>query len=100
MMLTAIETIDGVERDDDRHADHRIFQDQIIQPVSWKRRVRTFHEALPCSVSSLVIVVLANHSPPSYIVLRPCPEYPRFSKKPRPASPASTVISLGPQPPA
>src|SRR6201993_4099649 len=96
-MLTAIEPKDRVERYDDGRGDHRVFQDQIIEPVSRKWRIGTFHDGLPRSTSGLVMVVLASHSSPSGTVLRLCAENPRFAKKPRAASLASTVISLAPR---
>src|ERR1700724_149868 len=70
MVLTAIKPIDGVERHRDRGGDHRVFQDQIIEPVARERRVGTFHGALPFAASDLVIVVLASHSPARNTVLR------------------------------
>src|SRR6516225_1106330 len=97
MILTAIEPIDRIKRYDDCRSDHRVFQDQIIEPVSRKWRLRAFHDGLPRPVRGLVMVVLASHSSPSDTVLRLCAENPRFSKKPRAASLASTVISLAPR---
>src|ERR1700747_3453111 len=96
-MLTAIEPKDRVERYDDGRGDHRVFQDQIVEPVSRKWRLGAFHDGLPRPTSGLVMVVLASHSSPSDTVLRLCGENPRFSKKPRAASLASTVISLAPR---
>src|SRR5690349_16157867 len=97
MVLTAVQPIDRVERHDHRRADHRVFEDQIIKPVSRKRRIWAFHDGLPRATSGLVMVVLAIHSPPSETVLRLCAAKPRFSKKARAASLASTVISLAPR---
>src|ERR1700676_2704841 len=70
MLLTAIEPIDGVKRHGDRGGDHRVFQDQIVEPVARERRVGTLHGALPFAASDLVIVVLASHSPARSTVLR------------------------------
>src|SRR5215469_11409243 len=100
ILLTAIEPIDCVERHEHRRADDRVFEDQVIQPVSRKRRIRTFHDSLPRPTSGLVMVVLASHSPPTDTVLRLCGANPRFSKKPRAASLVSTLISLAPRAPA
>src|SRR5260370_40160709 len=96
MALTAIEPVDGVERHGDRRGDHCVFQDQIIEPVARKRRVGTIHGALSFAVSGLVIVVLASHSPARNTVLRGLAVYPRFSKKPRAVSLASTATSFAP----
>src|SRR5215475_13837512 len=97
MVLPEVEAEDRVERHEQRRADHRVFEHQIIEPVSRKRRVCAFHDGLPPATSGLVMVVLASHSPPTETVLRLCAENPRFSKKPRAASLASTVISLAPR---
>src|SRR6516164_4069444 len=97
IILTAIEPIDRVKRYDDCRGYHRVFQDQIVDPVLRKRRLRAFHDGLPRPVRGLVMVVLASHSSPSETVLRLCAENPRFSKKPRAASLASTVSSLVPR---
>src|SRR5580704_13029951 len=70
MALTAIEPIDGVERHGDRGGDHRVFQDQIVEPVARERRIGAFHGALPFAASGLVIVVLASDSPARNTVLR------------------------------
>src|ERR1700688_1392602 len=70
MVLTAIEPVDGIKRHGDRGRDHRVFQDQIIEPVARERRVGTFHGALPFAASGLVMVVLASHSPARNTVLR------------------------------
>src|ERR1700733_10480516 len=97
MISTAIEPEAGIERDGDRRRDHRVFEDQIVEPVERERRIRTFHDALPFAASGFVIVVLASHSPASNTVLRVRGTKPRFSKNPRALSLASTVSSLLPR---
>src|ERR1700674_2431160 len=91
MMLTAIEPIGGVKRYADRRGDHRVFQDQIVEPVALERRIGAFHGIVslapsaptaPLATSCLTMVVLASHSPARSTVLRLVAVKPRFSKKP------------------
>src|SRR5262245_30397716 len=79
------EPIDGVERDHDRGRDHRVFQDDVIDPMALERQIVAFHCNLsdPEAASGLTMVVLASHSPPRATVLRVFATKPRRSKKPR-----------------
>src|SRR5580692_4441478 len=97
---TSIEPVDGVESHRDGSRQHPIFEDQVVQPVPRKRRVGAFHDGLSLAPSALVIVVLASHSPARNTVLRLFAVKPRFSKKSRAVSLASTVSSLVPRPAA
>src|SRR5271154_5854433 len=93
--------MDGVEGDRDGERDHRVFEDEIIEPVPLERHVIAFHGSFPLSgtaaASGFVSVVLASHSPASDTVLRVLATKPRFSKKPRAVSLASTLSSLAPR---
>src|SRR4029077_21297292 len=82
ILLTEIEPISRIQRHGDRGGDHRVFQDQIIEPVARERGVGTFHGALPLAASGLTIVGLASHSPARNTGLRGFATNPRFSKKP------------------
>src|ERR1700735_4573509 len=95
MVLTAIEPIDGKKRHGDRGGDHRVFQDQIIQPVARERCVGTFHGALPFAASDLVIVVLASHWPARSTVLRLLAGWAGFSEKARAGVPRLDGDFLG-----
>src|SRR5208282_551915 len=98
MVLSRIKPIGGVEADEHGGCDQRVFQQQIIEPMALEWHVATFHHALPLAAASgLAIVVLASHSPASDMVLRVFPTKPRFSKKPRALSLASTSSSLLPR---
>src|ERR1700734_1590439 len=97
MVLAAVKPIDGVERDHDGGGQHRVFQDQIIDPMAVKRRFGFFHDVLSLAPSGFFSVVLASHSPATVTVLRLCASKPRFSKKPRAVSLASAVSSFAPR---
>src|SRR6516164_9474867 len=98
-MLTRIEPIHRIERNHDRRRDHRVFQDDVIEPMTLERQIVAFHCSLPgaAAASDFTMVLLASHSPPSATVLRVFATKPRRSKKPRALSLASAESSLVPR---
>ncbi len=61
--------VEDVERKQNGGDQQAVFEDDIIEPVTRKRGVGSFHWTLPLA-SCLCMVVLASHSSPTVTLLR------------------------------
>src|SRR5215468_4049510 len=97
MMASQVSEISQRKGGGDRD-DHQLERD-VVDPVAWKRRVGTLHDApaLPALTSAFSIVVLASHSPSSGTVLRRWSENPRLRKKSCALSLTSAVSFTAPR---
>src|SRR5882762_5645614 len=69
-----------LQRNGDSGGDQRDLEDDVIEPVTRKRRIRSFHHTFSLA-SFFSIVVLVSHSPPRRTVLRCCASKPWRVKK-------------------
>src|SRR5262249_47862025 len=98
MMASHVSEIAKRQNDGERE-DHQLEHD-VVEPVTRKRRVGTFHDApaLPAALASgFSIVVLASHSPASGTVLRRWSVKPRLRKKSCALSLTSAVSLAAPR---